>query len=122
LQYAALTLRVDDVLSGGLPSGSSASVTLELPLYTGTDALRALGSLRGVNGVFFLRSKGDADRVTGLAPEVAVPEVPFYRLLTQDALVLDEDGRTSVVVGDHGPLDALAGGSYAEAVRRIRDA
>jgi hypothetical protein len=118
LEYASLTLRVDDVLAGDLPSAAG-SVTLELPLYAGTDALRSLDSLRGINGVFFLRSKGDADRIAGLASGADPPEVPFYRLLTQDALVLNDDGRAAVVAGDHGPLDALAGVSYVEAFRII---
>jgi hypothetical protein len=99
LHYAAATLRVDDLIAGGL---SSRPVTLEIPLFDGPESIDDL-PVWG-EGVFFLRAKADGD---------------FHRLVTFDSLVVN-DGGVALTDSDAPLLSGLAGAPFDDVVDLIR--
>ena len=103
LSYAALTLRVDEVLAGG----AAPEITLEVPLWNGPDSLTALtGSVPVGDVLLFLRAKADG---------------PYYRLVSTESVVVDVAGQSAVLSGTQmlAPLDAMR---FDDAVREVRRA
>jgi hypothetical protein len=123
LHYAAVTLRVLEVVAGSVPARDRSTVTLEIPLYAGSESLAALRtSLVGSEGVFFLRDKSGSAREAGLPPEVQAADAGFHRLVTMRALVLNDHGRAVTAIDEPGPLGGLDGKRFEAAIRAIRAA
>ncbi len=119
LHYAAVTLRVDELLAGSLAPRHAAALTLEIPLFDGPASIADLPDWG--DGVFFVRSKAASAREAGMSLERQAEEAAFYRLVTFGGLVVDDEG---VAATDPGaPLLAdLAGMPFDEAVERVREA
>lgn len=123
LHYAAVSLRMDELMAGSLPALSSAPLTLEVPLFDGPDAIADLrASLVDLRGVFFLRSKGASARAAGLSGAEQHADAPFHRLVVFGAMVIDDEGTAAAGADEGGALAPLDGVPFADAVERIRRA
>ena len=118
-RYAAATLAVDALVAGSLPAEHRTSLTLEIPLFGGASTLAAVQRLAAVDSIFFLRNKGETARFAGLPAEAVAADAPYYRLLTQDAVIEFPAGAATLPAGD-GPLAELAGRSADAVVARLR--
>ena len=67
LHYAAATIRIDEVLAGGLTVPDAAELTLEIPLFDGIDSIGSIEASVGSEGAFLLRNKGASARAAGLS-------------------------------------------------------
>jgi hypothetical protein len=119
LHYVSATLEVADVLAGGLPPAHRSRLTLEIPLFDGPESIRDL-PVWG-DSVFVLRSKGTSARAAGLDPARVRAESAYYRLLTFTGLIVNDGGR-ALAARDGGPLAALSGIPFEDAVRWLRSA
>jgi hypothetical protein len=111
LQYAAATVRIDQLLaaSPATPLAAGTELTLEIPLYAGAGSLPQLrDALAATEGLFFLRRKTDAPDEAGV-----------YRLVTMRGLVLDDGGRAVTLPGEDDFIAALDGLSFDEVARRV---
>lgn len=123
LHYAAVTLRLDEVLAGSRPTNGSDMITLELPLFDGLDSIGSLeAGLPGGEGIFFLRSKATTARDAGLSASVQRAEAPYHRLVVFGAVVGNAGGRADAGVDELGILAELDGLPFDDAIRRVRDA
>lgn len=101
LHYAALTLRVDEVLAGS----AAATITLETPLWDGPASLPEVErTVPDAEVILFLRAKVDG---------------PYYRLVSTDALVVEDGGQSAVPAGARA-LAPLAGLAFGEAAQQVR--
>ena len=108
LHYAAVTIAVDEVVSGALPDRHAASLILEVPLYGGPESIEALrSSLLPDESLLFLRSKGAADG-------------DLYRLVVMRGVVVNRDGSAEVLPGDDDFLSALDGTPFDTLVAEVR--
>ena len=123
LHYAAVTLRVDEVIGGALPGEHSTELTLEVPLFDGSMTLDTVkASLLGDRGTFFLRNKGESARGARLPVAQQRADAEFYRLVVSRAVILDELGQAALPPGDRGFLDEFIGEPFQEVLRLVRDA
>ena len=118
LHYASATLEVDSVLAGALPPMHRSRLTLEIPLFDGPSSIGDL-PVWG-ESIFLLRNKGTSASVAGEPPARVRSESDYYRLLTFDGLVINDDG--VALATDRGPLAGLSRRPFEDAVARIRDA
>lgn len=105
MHYAAVTIRVTELIRGTLLDPRT--VSLEVPLFggpTSIDRLRA--SLLEHDGAFFLRDKGDG----------------HHRLAVVNGAVLDDHGRAVIPAGESDFGAAVDGGAFRDAVSLIRAA
>jgi hypothetical protein len=108
LQYAAVTVMVDEAVAGSLPGEHATQLTLEVPLFGGAEQLHELRSaLPTAESLFFLRNKGAG-------------EADFYRLVVMRGVVVNRDGAAEVTPGDGDFLDALDGIPFDEVVSGVR--
>ena len=108
LHYAALTVEVEELVSGSLPAGHAQRLTLEVPLFGGLEMLDAVrSSLPREESLFFLRNKGG-------------PERAFYRLVEMDAVIVNRGGTAEVSVEEDGFMAALAGARFDDLVDESR--
>jgi hypothetical protein len=119
LHYASATVAVDELLAGSLPGAHRSWLTLEIPLFDGPDSIGELPAWG--EAIFFLRNKGESARAAGLGREVQASEAAFHRLLTFTSLVVNAD---DVALADAaaGPLGALTGLGFGDALGRVRAA
>lgn len=119
LHYAAVTVRVDEVLAGGVRS--SATLTVEIPLFGGLEVLDSLrAEMVGTQRLLFLRNKGSSAREAGLSVAEQRAESAYHRLVTFGSEVVEEDGLALVPPDDGPALDALAGRSFTEVLEIVR--
>jgi hypothetical protein len=121
LHYAAVTVRVDEIVAGGVDG--SGSLTLELPLFGGSDQLAGVrAELVGSQRLLFLRNKGISAREAGLSLADQRTEAAYHRLVTFGSEIAEQDG-LAVVPPDDGPaLDGLAGRPFSEVLEAVRSA
>lgn len=101
LHYAAVTVEINEVLGGRV---GSTQVVLEVPLWNGAASLADVERTAPDGDVIlFLRAKTDG---------------PYYRLVSMDALVVDDRGGSAVPVGA-AALAELAGMSFADSARAV---
>jgi hypothetical protein len=101
LHYAAVNVAIDEVLGGRI---DASQVTLEVPLWNGPASLSAIERTAPDGDVIlFLRAKADG---------------PYFRLVTMDALVVDDHG-LSAVSSSPSALAALDGWAFADAVDAV---
>jgi hypothetical protein len=110
---------VDELLAGSLPGAHRSRLTLEIPLFDGPESIGDLPAWG--EAIFFLRNKGESARVAGLGRDVQASEAAFHRLLTFTSLLVSADG-TAIADGGAGPLAALGGLGFGDALGRIRAA
>ena len=123
LQYASATIQVGEVLAGGLRPEDAVELTLEIPLFDGTESIGAIESaLVGADGAFFLRSKAESARAAGLSVAEQAADAGFYRLAVFGAVVGNESGVAGAGADESGVLEQLDGLSFADAAARIRQA
>jgi hypothetical protein len=123
LHYAATTIRVGEVVAGGLGPEDAVQLTLEIPLFDGIDSIGSIeSSLVGAEGAFFLRSKVETARAAGLRLRDQASEAGYYRLVVFGAVLGNESGTVAAGDDESGVLAELDGLSFAEALGRIRQA
>ena len=123
LQYAAATIRIEEVVAGRVNDRDAVELTLEIPLFDGIDSIGAIASsLVGSEGVFLLRNKGESARAAGLSVAEQQKDEGYYRLLVFGALVGNDAGTASGGADELGVLAQLDGLSFDDAVERIRQA
>lgn len=119
VRLAALTVNVEEVLSGRLAS-NEASILLEVTL-PGARSISELTSLMPrERAVFFLRNKGTEVSGWGWPPDRIEAERPFYRLASSQGLLREFD---NVVRPPEGAEDdflaALAGRPFGDVVQEV---
>ena len=119
LHYASATVAVDELLAGVLPGAHRSRLTLEIPLFDGPDSIGDLPAWG--EAIFFLRNKGESARAAGLGRDIQASEAAFHRLLTFTSLVVNT-GDTALADADAGPLGALTGLDFGDALHRVRAA
>jgi hypothetical protein len=108
LHYAAVTVEVDELVSGSLPATDARRLTLEVPLFGGMEMLDAVrSSLPRDESLFFLRNKGAA-------------EAAFYRLVVMDGVIVNRDGLAEAFAEEDGFMASLAGARFDELVDEVR--
>ena len=121
--YAAVTVRVGELVAGRLAPASSGSLILEVPLFDGPDQLAALRTaMLDTQRLLFLRSKATSARAAGLGAAEQAAEARYFRLVTFGAEVIEVDGVAAVPPDDVDVLGPFAGDSFAEAVASVRAA
>jgi hypothetical protein len=121
-RYAAATVVVDELLAGDLPVDHRSMLTLEIPLFGGQATLAHLQQLEAVDSVFMLRNKGESARAAGMAAGDVASESDYYRLVTQDAVIEERGGRSTLPAGGDGALAAFDGLGFELVVSRLRAA
>ncbi len=123
LHYAAITIRISELLGGALASPSAVELTLELPLFDGIDSIGAVeSSLLSNEGVFLLRNKGESARTAGLGAAEQAADAAFYRLVVFGAVIGNDAGVATAGTDESAALAALDGLSFTDAVERVREA
>jgi hypothetical protein len=108
LHYAAVTVEVDELVSGSLPTRHAQRLTLEVPLFGGLETLDAArSSLPREESLFFLRNKGG-------------PERSFYRLVVMDGVIVNGGGTAEVPAEVEGFMADLGGARFDRLVDEIR--
>ena len=122
LHYAAATIRIAEILGGTLEAPDAFELTLEIPLFDGPDSLGSTeSSLLGSEGIFLLRNKGESARAAGLPAAEQIADTAFYRLVVFGAVIGNDAGIADAGTDESGVLAALDGGSFTDAVERIRE-
>jgi hypothetical protein len=123
LHYAAVTVRVDEVLAGAVGIGGAATLTLEVPLFDGLDSLGTFrAQMLGSERILFLRNKGTSAREAGRSSEEQRAESAYFRLVTFGSEVFDLGGLASVPPDDGRALAGLAGRPFDDVVAAVRAA
>ncbi len=121
LHYAAVTVRVDELLAGGLAPASSRSLLLEIPLFDGPESLAPLrASILDTERLLFLRNKGTSAREAGLDDATQASEAGYFRLVTFGAEVIEAEGTALVPPDDGDLLSRFAGRPFDEALAAVR--
>jgi hypothetical protein len=121
LHYAAVTVRVDELLAGGLAPASSRSLLLEIPLFDGPESLAALrASMLDTERLLFLRNKGTSAREAGLDDAAQASEAAYFRLVTFGAEVIEAQGTALVPPDDGDLLSRFAGRPFDGALATVR--
>jgi hypothetical protein len=119
LHYAAVTVRVAEVLAGSVARGES--LTLEIPLFDGPDALNGLRSeLLDSDRVLFLRNKGTSAREAGLSAAEQRSEAAYYRTVTFGSEIVDLGGIAAVPPDDVPVLTEFANRPFDEVIAELR--
>ena len=123
LHYAAATVEVMGLLAGTLPDAHASTLTLEIPLFDGPEAIRRLRAATiGSERVLFLRNKGASAADAGMSAEEQAADAGFYRLTSLAAEILERGGLARVPEDERRVLAPLAGASFDEAIRLVRSA
>ena len=123
LHYAAVTVRVDEVLAGAVGAGPATTLTLEIPLFDGADSLPQLrAQMLGSDRILFLRNKGTSAREAGRSSEEQRAESAYFRLVTFGSEVIDLGGVASVPPDDGRALAGLAGRIFGHVSADVRAA
>jgi hypothetical protein len=119
LHYAAVTVRVTEVLAGSADD----AVLLEVPLFGGLGQLDSIRQdMLGTQRLLFLRDKGTSARDAGLPVATQRAESAYHRLVTFGSEVLEADG-VAVVPPDDGPaLDGVRGWPFRAVLDAVRAA
>ncbi len=125
IRYAAVTVEVDELLSGTLVEPSNGAVNLEIyPGDKGSDAAiaRLSAGLPRSNTVLFLRNKGMEAAALGWPEQARLAELPFHRLMISSAVIVNDGGRTTVPAMNEDAqfLAQLHELGFVEAVESIR--
>jgi hypothetical protein len=119
LHYAAVTVRAAEVLAGSVARGES--LTLEIPLFDGPDALNGLRSeLLDSDRVLFLRNKGTSAREAGLSAAEQRSEAAYYRTVTFGSEIVDLGGTAAVPPDDVPVLERFANRPFDEVLAELR--
>ncbi len=121
LHYAAVRVEVVHLIAGGLGAASGGTLTLEVPLFEGREALdRVRTDLLGSDRILFLRSKAVSASVAGMPLVAQRAEAGYYRLVGFGTELAIVDGRT-VDPGAEAVLRPVDGIPVAEAVETLRE-
>ncbi len=121
LHYAAVTIRIDDLLAGSLPGREVREVTLEIPLFDGRQSIQPIrAGLSGQEAIFFLRNKGVSARDARLPWAEQQADAAYYRLVEFGAVVGNANGVAAPGADHPGALAALDGLPFDEAIRQVR--
>lgn len=123
LHYAAVSLRVGEVLAGSVGPPDGTHLVLEVPLFDGPEAIGSLEeSLIGRDAIYFLRNKGESARAAGLSLAEQREEAAYYRLVVFGSVVGNDAGAAAAGEDESGALAALRAVSFADALERVREA
>lgn len=121
LHYAAATVEVIELLGGDLRPGGGATLTLEIPLFDGPDAIERLRAATvDTERVLFLRNKGSSAADAGMSAQEQAADAAFYRLATFAAEVAEVDGAAVIPEDERRLLAGLAAGSFERAIGLVR--
>ena len=119
LHYAAVTVRVAEVLAGSVAGAER--LTLEIPLFDGPDSLSGLRShLLDTDRVLFLRNKGTSARRAGLTAAEQRAEAAYYRTVTFGSEIIDLGGIAAVPPDDVPVLTEFADRPFDEVLAELR--
>lgn len=121
LRYASVSVRVDEVLAGGI--GGYDTLTLEVPLFGGAGLLDDVrDEMGGTQRLLFLRNKGTSAREAGLPVAEQRAEAAFHRLVSFGSEIVEQDGDAVVPPDDGSALDGLGGRPFIEVLEVVRAA
>lgn len=121
VQYATLTVDVERLLAGSLPSDTR-YVSLEMIMFD-SEITSMAANLPAEDSIFFLRNKGIEAQSLGLPSERIEEESSFYRLVIGAALLRVFDGHVVPSVGtDAEFLLALDGVPVDDVIAQITEA
>jgi hypothetical protein len=119
LHYAAVTVRVAEVLAGSVAGAET--VTMEIPLFDGPGALNGLRTqLLDSDRVLFLRNKGTSARQAGVSVAEQRAEAAFYRTVTFGSEIIDLGGTAAVPPDDVPVLERFANRPFDEVLAELR--
>ncbi|MDQ2673164.1 MAG: hypothetical protein M3Y40_00735 [Chloroflexota bacterium] len=119
LHYAAVTVRVDEVIAGSADS----IVLLEVPLFGGPEQLTEVRhEMLHSQRLLFLRNKGTSARDAGLSDAEQRAESAFHRLVTFGSQVIEVDGAAVVPPDDGSALETLHDRPFGDVIREVRSA
>ena len=121
LHYAAATVAVVETLAGALPGDHAATLTLEIPLFDGPDAIERLRAATvGTERVLFLRNKGASAADAGMSVEEQAADAAYYRLTSFAAEIVETEGVALVPPADSDALGALHGRPFGDVLDELR--
>jgi hypothetical protein len=121
LHYAAATVEVIETLAGALPHVHTSTLTLEIPLFDGPDAIERLRAATvDTERVLFLRNKGASAADAGMSAEEQAVDAAFYRLTSFSAEVAEADGVATVPPADSDALGAFDRRPFGDVLDELR--
>jgi hypothetical protein len=121
LHYAAATVEVIETLAGALPHVHTSTLTLEIPLFDGPDAIERLRAATvDTERVLFLRNKGASAADAGMSAEEQAADAAFYRLTSFSAEVAEADGVATVPPADSDALGAFDRRPFGDVLDELR--
>lgn len=121
LHYASATVTVIGLVAGALPDDHAASLTLEIPLFDGPDAIERLrAATLGRERLLFLRNKGASAADAGMSADEQAADAAFYRLTSLASEIADADGVAIVPATESDVLEAFDGRPFLEVLTELR--
>lgn len=114
--YATVKIDVVELLLGSLQPGWSLEVPVSSP--DRVDALR--GWLSDDKGIFFLRAKSREARELGLGQARVDQEAGYYRLVTFEAVINDDQGKASPPLPGETAFDGVSTRDFSDVVAQLR--
>jgi hypothetical protein len=103
-----------------MPSGDLI-LEVQLPHGQGAEDVAAFAAeVPAEPALYFLRNKGVEAQTAGLPRDVATSELPFFRLVRPDSMVLSVDGKVVPLPGtETSYLISESAGEFAGLIERI---
>ncbi len=121
LHYAAVKVKLDEVLAGAPAAAGLDRITLEVPMHEGLEQLARLrADMLGSDRLMFLRNKGASAAEAGMSAEAVRADLPFYRLVTFGSEVVSVDGLAVPALDESGVLDPFAGQAFDLVLEIVR--
>lgn len=114
--YATVKIDVDELVLGSLDQDWSLEVPISRPEQS--DTLR--GWLSDGKALFFLRSKAREARMLGYAQGVIDQESGYYRLVTFEAVINDDNGLANPPLGGETAFSGVGSRPFADVVAELR--
>lgn len=122
LQYAAVTVTVEQLLAGAMADGTGSSLTLEVPLLDGPDSVEDVRSrMLGGERILFLRNKGASAAAAGLPLADRLAERAFHRLMTFGSELVEVGGVAVAAPDESGVLEPFSGQPFSQVVAELRE-
>jgi hypothetical protein len=119
LHYAAITVRVAEVLAGSVAGAET--LTMEIPLFDGPATLNGLRSqMLDSDRVLFLRNKGTSARLAGLSVSEQRAEAAYYRTVTFGSEIINLGGIAAVPPDDVPVLEEFASRPFDDVLAELR--
>ena len=121
LQYAAVTVAVEELLAGSVVGGPD-EVLLEVPLLEGADSIDEVrGRMLGSERVLFLRNKGASAAAARLPLADRLADRGFHRLVTFGSELVDVGGMAVAPPDESEVLEPFSGLPFDDVVVALRE-